>query len=210
MKITAIPSRLALMTVALGLGTSLPALAADHEPAHKAAHETAKPTVKNPLKAVTELIATIQPASGSNVKGSVTFNKVKGGVEVTVAVGGLDPDSEHAIHIHEFGNISATDGTSAGSHYNPAGHKHGLLNEDDNMKHAGDFGNIKADKDGNAKTTFTVDNLTLAGKMNPIIGRAVIIHAQMDDGSQPVGNAGARIGMGIIGVSKVKEATPAH
>ena len=78
------------------------------------------------------------------------------------------------------------------------------------MKHAGDFGNLKADDDGNANTTFIVDNLTLAGKRNPIFGRAVIIHANKDDGSQPVGNAGPRIGMGVIGVAKVKEFKQAH
>jgi Cu-Zn family superoxide dismutase len=209
MKITNIPTRLALMTVALGLSASLPARAADDE-ATKAARETVTPILPNPLRSVTELIATIEPAGGSNVKGSLVFKKVKDGVEITVAVGGLDPDSEHAIHIHEFGNISAADGTSAGSHYNPGGHKHGLPPESDKMKHAGDFGNLKADKDGNAKTTFTVDNLTLTGRKNPIVGRSVIIHADKDDGGQPTGNAGARIGMGVIGVSKAKQVKHDH
>ncbi len=205
MKTTSISTHLALMTAALGLSISLPALAQDHEQP-MTPHKTVKPILPLPLKMVTELIATIQPASGSNVKGSVVFKKVKDGVEITVAVGGLDPGSEHAIHIHEFGNISAADGTSAGSHYNPGGHKHGLPT--DKEKHAGDFGNLKADNDGNAKTTFTVNNLTLAGKKNPIIGRAVIIHADKDDGAQPVGNAGPRIGMGVIGVAKVQEFKP--
>jgi superoxide dismutase, Cu-Zn family len=207
MKITNIPTRLALMTVALGIVTSVPARAQDDEET-KAARVTSTPILASPLRAVTELIATIQPAGGSNVKGSVVFKKVKGGVEVTVAVGGLDPGNEHAIHVHEFGNISAADGTSAGSHYNPGGHPHGLPH--DEKKHAGDFGNLKADDDGNANTTFTVNNLTLTGRKNPIIGRAVIIHAKKDDGGQPTGNAGDRIGMGVIGVSKVKEAKHDH
>lgn len=207
MKINKIPTRLALMTVALGLGASLPARAQDDEKT-KAARETVTEIVANPLKTATELIANIQPASGSNVKGSVVFKKVNGGIEVTVVVGGLDPGSEHAIHIHEFGNISAADGTSAGSHYNPGGHPHGL--PDSEKKHAGDFGNLKADDDGNAKTTFTVKDITFSGKKNPIVGRSIIIHAKKDDGGQPTGNAGDRIGMGVIGVAKVKEVAHDH
>lgn len=206
MKITTISTRIAL--ISLALGATLPAQDAKDDEKTKAAREIVTPIVASPLRAVTELLATIQPASGSKVKGSVLFKKVKNGVEVTVAVGGLDPGSEHAIHIHEFGNISAADGTSAGSHYNPGGHNHGL--PDSKTKHAGDFGNLKADDQGNARTTFTVNDLSLTGRKNPIIGRAVIIHAKKDDGSQPVGNAGARIGMGVIGVSKIKETKHDH
>jgi Cu-Zn family superoxide dismutase len=201
MKHKNIPTRFLLTSIALGICTALPAFSADEETV-KQAPVKVTPILANPLKAATVLIANIQPASDSDVKGTILFKKIKGGVEVTVAVGGLDPGAEHAIHIHEFGNISAADGTSAGSHYNPAGHQHGL--PDDEMKHAGDFGNLKADDDGNAKTTFTVNDLSLVGKKNPIVGRAVIIHAKKDDGGQPTGNAGPRIGMGVIGISKVK------
>jgi Cu-Zn family superoxide dismutase len=42
------------------------------------------------------------------------------------------------------------------------------------------------------------------GPANPIVGRAVIIHAKSDDGSQPVGNAGVRVGQGVIGIAKAK------
>jgi Cu-Zn family superoxide dismutase len=154
----------------------------------------------NPLDGVTELIATVIPVSGSNVKGSVTFKKVPEGVEVTVSVGGLEPGSEHGFHVHEFGNVNSSDGNSAGGHYNPEGHDHGLMEK--NMRHAGDLGNLKADNEGNANKTFTVDNITLAGMKNPIIGRAVVIHAKKDDGGQPTGNAGDRIGVGVIGIAK--------
>ena len=157
---------------------------------------------QNPFMAVTELVATVVPASGSNVKGSVYFKKMKGMVEVVVDVSGLTPGSEHGFHIHNFGNISAPDGTSAGDHYNPSGHPHGL--PDAEVRHAGDFGNLKADDTGKAVKSFTIDDISLAGKMNPIIGRSIVIHAKKDDGGQPTGNAGPRIGVGVIGVSKVK------
>src|SRR2546426_7649382 len=49
-------------------------------------------------------------------------------------------------------------------------------------------------------TLFRSDNISIAGTKNPIIGRGVIVHAKVDDGGQPVGNAGARIACGVIGV----------
>ncbi|GAA5482939.1 superoxide dismutase family protein [Haloferula sargassicola] len=148
---------------------------------------------------VTELVAAIEPVSGSNVKGSVLFEKVSGGVKVTAKVGGLEPNSKHGIHIHQFGDITAADGTSAGGHYNPEGNDHALPTE--SKRHAGDLGNLEADDDGNATLTLTVDNISLTSGKDPIVGRAVIIHEKADDGGQPTGNAGSRIGAGVIGIS---------
>ncbi|MBB5351706.1 Cu-Zn family superoxide dismutase [Haloferula luteola] len=150
-----------------------------------------------------ELIAAIQPASGSNVKGSVLFKKVSGGVEITARIGGLEPNSKHGIHIHEFGDITATDATSAGGHFNPEHHDHALPETAE--RHAGDLGNLVADEDGNATLSLTVENLSLTRGDHPIVGRAVIIHEKVDDGGQPTGNAGARIGAGVIGVSAPAE-----
>jgi superoxide dismutase, Cu-Zn family len=92
------------------------------------------------------------------------------------------------------------DATSAGGHFNPEGHPHAL--PDQEKRHAGDFGNLKADGDGNATLTLTVDNITLNCGGHGILGRAVIVHAKPDDGGQPTGNAGDRIGAGVIGLSK--------
>ncbi len=196
MKLPTTSLRAALIALALGSGAAIAAPAADM-PKKKGMKMTQK---ANPMRSVSELVANIQPASGSNVKGTVVFKKVSGGVEIMVNVGGLEPNSEHGFHIHEFGNINAIDGASLGGHYNPEGHQHAL--PDQGERHAGDFGNLKTDNDGNVSTTITVNNLTLAGPMNPIIGRGVVIHAKKDDGGQPSGNAGERIGMGVIGVSK--------
>jgi Cu-Zn family superoxide dismutase len=43
------------------------------------------------------------------------------------------------------------------------------------------------------------DSITINGAKNPILGRGVIVHAKLDDGGQPVGNAGARVACGVIG-----------
>jgi len=88
---------------------------------------------------------------------------------------------------------------SAGGHYNPEGHQHGL--PDSENRHAGDLGNVQADSEGKAHYEITVSNISIQGPRNPILGRAVIVHAKPDDGGQPVGNAGARIACGVIGVA---------
>ena len=59
-----------------------------------------------------------------------------------------------------------------------------------------------SDLNGNVDTTFIDDTFSISGDFNPVIGRAVVIHAKRDDGGQPTGNAGARIGFGVIGIAK--------
>ncbi len=145
-------------------------------------------------------IAVISPASGSLCKGIVRFKLEDGGVKLTADIQGLAPDSRHGFHIHEFGDCSAADATSAGSHYDPAGTKH-HGRPSDTAKHGGDMGNLQADNAGKAHLELLLDGVTISGE-HSILGRAVIIHANPDDFSQPVGNAGGRIGCGVIGTTK--------
>lgn len=147
-----------------------------------------------------KLIAWIRPVGDSNVKGTVVFEKVPNGVKVTAKVGGFEEGATHAIHIHEFGDLGSPDASSAGEHFNPDGHPHGKPG--DEKRHAGDLGEFRADSDGVANYEVTVDGITLDTGKRGILGRAVIIHERGDDGSQPSGNAGDRIGAGVIGVSK--------
>lgn len=153
------------------------------------------------VPALTKLICQMQATAGNKVAGTVTFTQMDGGkVKIVAKISGLSANGKHAIHIHEFGDISAADGTATGGHYNPEGHDHGLPGSE--MHHAGDFGNLESDADGNASFELVVDNLTLNGAKNPVLGRGMIIHAGEDDGGQPTGNAGARIAQGVIGVAK--------
>ena len=155
----------------------------------------------NPWAGVTEAVAVVQSASGSSVSGWVHFTQTADGVLVTADISGLKPKGKHAFHVHEFGDISSADAKSAGAHYNPEGHQHG--GPDMAMHHAGDLGNIEADDKGHAHIERAVAGLTIAGDKNPVLGRAVIIHASEDDfTTQPTGNAGDRIGCGVIGVAK--------
>jgi len=140
--------------------------------------------------------AILQAKSGSTLQGSVNFSQVGEKVFVTGTFSGLKPNSEQGIHIHEKGDCSALDASSAGGHYNPSNMQHGkytTLNH-----HAGDMPNIISDANGNSYYRATFRDFTLLGE-NYIIGRAVVVHRDPDDyQTQPAGNSGPRIGCGLI------------
>jgi superoxide dismutase, Cu-Zn family len=176
------------------LAPSTPAAPADPH-ANAADHKSA-------WSAVNQAVAVMNPTAGSKTKGTVRFTQVGDSVKVVADIEGLTPGQKHAIHIHESGDTSAADGMATGGHYNPEGHEHGLA--DKAKRHAGDLGNLTADDQGKAHYELTVNNISVAGLKNPIVGRGVIIHAKVDDGGQPVGNAGARLSQGTIGIVKPK------
>ncbi len=163
---------------------------------HQRGHEGLRP------EKLTRAIAVLSPTTGNVTSGMVTFVQERSEVVVTVHVTGLQPNSVHAWHIHEYGDISGLDGETTGGHYNPEGHPHALPSDPD--RHAGDLGNLTADASGQAHKVVRVRNITIGSKRNPIIGRGVIIHAKADDGGQPTGNAGSRIAQGVIGIAKPK------
>ncbi len=147
----------------------------------------------------TEAVALLHPVHGSNVRGKVMFTLVNDSVRVVADVEGL-PEGKHGFHIHEFGDCSATDATSAGGHYNPFENNHGAPADED--RHVGDLGNLVADTEGKAHYERT-DSLVKLNGVFSVIGRSVIVHAGEDDfESQPTGNAGARIACGVIGIAK--------
>lgn len=145
-------------------------------------------------------VAVIQPSNGYNARGNVLFEQDGAEVIIKVNISGLNSNSYHGFHIHEFGDIRSQDGKSAGGHYNPDGFPHALPPE--KKRHAGSFGNLISDSNGNVDTTFTDDTFSISEQFNPVLGRSVVVHAKRDDGGQPTGNAGARIGFGVIGISK--------
>ncbi len=110
------------------------------------------------------------------------------------------PAGAHGIHLHQIGRCDAPAFDSAGPHWNPAGRKHGL--ENNNGPHAGDFPNIEADSAGNIMTSIPLEMLELTGGSQPLLdadGASVVIHAKADDNmSDPSGNSGARILCGIV------------
>jgi Cu-Zn family superoxide dismutase len=148
---------------------------------------------------VTKAVARLQPLAGSGVSGTVTFTKTAAGVKVEAQLSGLS-EGMHGFHVHEFGDCSAPDGSSAGGHFNPAGAAH--AGPMDAHRHAGDMGNVIAGKDGTARLEYVDAQASLEGP-NSILGRGVIVHAKPDDlKTQPTGNAGGRVACGVVGVVK--------
>lgn len=137
-------------------------------------------------------------ASGSLVSGTLGIMAMGDGLHVTGEVGGLEPNSTHAIHIHEKGDCSAADASSAGGHFNPHGNPHGRAGQ--GAHHGGDMDNIVADANGVARVDVHAMGVVLGGDApNDALGRAVIVHGGADDyTSQPTGDAGNRVACGII------------
>lgn len=152
-----------------------------------------------PADSINSAIAVLYPTEGNQVDGTVIFTKTADGVKVVADIEGLTP-GKHGFHIHEYGDCSSSDGTSAGGHFNPGQMPHGAPT--DQNRHEGDIGNITADSSGVAHLEWTDKGMTLSGP-NSIIGRSVIVHAKEDDlKTQPTGNAGPRVACGVIGIAK--------
>jgi Cu-Zn family superoxide dismutase len=146
--------------------------------------------------------AQLAPTQGNRVAGTVSFVQRGETVQVDARVIGLTP-GPHGFHIHERGNCTAADASSAGNHFNPAGTEHG--GPQGAPRHGGDLGNLEADANGVAVYSVQVTGISLETGEESIIGRAVIVHASADDmKSQPAGNAGARQACGLISKSKDK------
>jgi superoxide dismutase, Cu-Zn family len=144
-------------------------------------------------------IAVLHPTEGNSAKGTVTFSPKDGQVLVRVELTGLPP-GKRGFHVHEYGDCSAPDATSAGGHYDPTDQPHG--GPKDAERHVGDLGNVTADESGRVDEEITDSVITLDGP-HSIIGRSVLVHAKEDDlKSQPTGEAGARLACGVIGWAK--------
>src|SRR5437763_6588299 len=101
--------------------------------------------------------ATLDPTSGSTSKGTVHFQDAGDtGVEVVVDLTGVPP-GVHGFHVHEKGDCG-NNGQNAGGHFNPTGMVHGA--PDAVSHHAGDFGNVTADANGEETTSFTTHSIT--------------------------------------------------
>jgi Cu-Zn family superoxide dismutase len=153
---------------------------------------------KHPPEPVNEAVAVLVPMKASGVAGTIVLKQEKGAVRLTGEVTGLKP-GKHGFHIHMFGDLRAADGMSVGGHYNPHGRPHG--GPESKERHEGDLGNLDANPQGVARVDARADHVELAD----ILGRSLVVHGDADDlKSQPAGNAGPRIAIGVIGRGEVK------
>jgi Cu-Zn family superoxide dismutase len=161
----------------------------------RAETDSAAPSAKSRATAV----AVLSPAPNGKVKGEVRFTEEAEGIRVTANVEGLTP-GKHGFHIHEKGDCSPPDFTSAGGHFNPTASKHG--SPSDREHHVGDFGNLEANDQGVARLERVFAWLTFKGT-NSILNKAVIVHEKADDlTTQPTGNAGGRLACGVIQMTR--------
>lgn len=185
---TLVTALAALLSACAGAPTTT---AARHAPA----------TAMHNASTAKQAIANLAAASGSLVSGRLTLAPMGDGVHLRGEVGGLQPGSSHGFHIHEKGDCSAVDASSAGGHFNPGVQPHGRAGH--GAHHAGDSDNLVADANGVARVDAHVSGVSLGGgAANDIAGRAIVVHATADDySSQPAGNAGARVACGVIRVT---------
>ncbi len=123
--------------------------------------------------------ATLEPRSDSQAMGSALFTDVGGGiVDLVIMVSGVEPPGTHALHIHEFPDCSAPDGTSTGNHWNPP------------PTMLGELGTIEIGDDGTG-VFMKSDMWSIGtGETNDVVAHSIIIHAEA--------NGGARIACGVI------------
>lgn len=148
---------------------------------------------------VKEITVPLEPKSGSELGGEVTFTEENGEVTMEATITGL-AEGQHAIHIHQEADCSAEDGSSAGGHWNPTNERHGKWGDAEGY-HKGDIGNFEVDANGKGTVSMTTDEWCIGcdDDNKNIVGKAVVVHDGVDDfTSQPSGDAGTRVGCGVI------------
>ena len=150
-----------------------------------------------PLQAATATAVIQGTREDSQLVGAVRLEDTDEGLRIEAQIFGAPPGI-HGIHIHENGSCE-NQGDGAGGHFNPKGVQHGFLPTDGLDKvHAGDFGNIEINQSGEGSLFLVIPGLTVTGGTYNVEGRSLILHEKQDDFGQPTGNAGGRIGCGII------------
>jgi len=144
--------------------------------------------------------AHLAPTRGHKVSGMLSLSQSSTGVHITGAIQDLPPEAEFGFHVHEKGDCSAPDASSAGAHFNPDQQPHGDPGGDSH--HAGDMLNLRSDAQGMAQVDTIVHGVSLhSGGAADLIGKAIVVHENPDDyTTQPSGDSGARIACGVIGV----------
>lgn len=114
--------------------------------------------------------ANLASASGSLVSGRVELAQAAEGVRITGTIGGLVRNGAHGLQVHERGDCSAVDASSAGRYYDPLSgvRQDGAVGESP--------GRIVADAEGVARVDLLVRGAVLGGGAdNDIAGRALLV-----------------------------------
>lgn len=157
-------------------------------------------------------VAVLTGLNDSGVSGTVTFQALgNDGVQIDYDLEGLT-EGEHGFHLHQNGSCEpgedGTPGGAAGGHFNPMESPHGSPSASPSARHAGDLGNVRVSASASGVARGSIADSVLAfGGPTDVVGKAVILHAGADDlTSQPSGDAGARVGCGVIELAERPEA----
>jgi Cu-Zn family superoxide dismutase len=124
-------------------------------------------------------IALFTPQADNGISGYVLFHQPepRSPVKMFFDLKGFQSNSTHAIHIHEYGDLS--DGCkSLGAHFNPTGTRH----FHSGGGHAGDlFNNFITDRSGKFVYEYVTDRISLFPGLSSVLGRSVVIHKFPDD-----------------------------
>ena len=121
--------------------------------------------------------------------GTVQFYPMWGGVLIAAQFRGLPRSGEgiFGFHIHQGGSCAGPDFADTGSHFDFGSMLH--------PNHAGDMLPLFRCCGGRAYLAFVTSRFSV----QDVIGRTVVVHSGADDfRSQPAGNAGRKIGCGVI------------
>lgn len=159
---------------------------------------TASNTTSNDNEASAQAVLSGTQADTA-VNGTVNFKEDNGKVKMELELT-IPKMANHsvAVHIHEHGDCGDM-GKGAHGHWNPTNEAHGKWGTA--PFHRGDIGNVKLDGEGKGKMELETDLWTISGSDSTknILNKAIIVHGGEDDfTSQPSGNAGSRIGCGVI------------
>jgi Cu-Zn family superoxide dismutase len=122
------------------------------------------------------------------LRGGVRFYQRPYGVLVEADIVGLPRNKSgfFGFHIHEGASCTGEGYSATGSHYDPGKRPH--------PNHAGDLPPLLS-FGGRAYLAVVTDRFSI----REILGRTVVIHSGADDfQTQPAGNAGTKIGCGVI------------
>ena len=142
------------------------------------------------------------------LSGYVKFKQTgrTGPLRISGVIKGLK-EGKHGFHIHKYGNLLNTDCAKCGGHFNPTNKKHGGLKS--KICHAGDLGNITANKDGHVRFYMKTHKISLYDSKLNIIGRSIVVHRDKDDlgkggfeDSLETGHSGPRLDCAVIGIDK--------
>jgi Cu-Zn family superoxide dismutase len=124
-------------------------------------------------------IVIFDPKINNNISGTILFHQPTSYHPVCIQFNlkGFNPYSTHAVHIHEFGDLSQGC-LSLGGHFNPTKKEHSCYERG----HAGDlFNNFQTDAKGEFNFAFKTNKLSIFQCPKCILGRSVVIHKFIDD-----------------------------